>query len=70
MYLFTIQTEGKNLCRKVSELIIIGKLRLHQLSGIDSAEIIMPFTSDELENLLADNEPWQKNLCEYFSRDS
>ena len=34
---------------KVSELIIKGKLRLHQLAGIDPAEIIMAFTAEEIK---------------------
>ena len=49
----------------VSELIIKGKLRLHQLAGIDPAEIIMPFTTDEIKKLWKDNEPWQR-ACANF----
>ena len=50
---------------KVSELIIKGKLRLRQLAGIDPAEIIVPFTADEIKNLWEDIEPWQ-GACAIF----
>ena len=39
----------KTYVEKVSELIIKGKLRLRQLAGIDPAEIIVPFTADEIK---------------------
>ena len=48
----------KTYVEKISELIIIGKLRLPQLAGIDPAEIIVPFTTDEIKKLWEDNEPW------------
>ena len=35
---------------KVSELIIKGKLRLCLLAGIDPAETIVPFTTDEIKS--------------------
>ena len=41
----------KTYVEKVSELIIKGKLRLRQLAGIDPAEIIVPFTTDEIKKL-------------------
>ena len=44
---------------KISELIIKGKLRLCQLAGKDSAEIIVPFTTDEIKKVWEDNKPWQ-----------
>ena len=55
----------KTYVEKVSELIIKGKLRLHQLAGIDSAEIIVPFTTGEIKKLWEDNEPW-KRACANF----
>ena len=39
----------KTYVEKVSELIIKGKLRLRQLAGIGPAEIIVPFTVDEIK---------------------
>ena len=53
------------MCEKVSELIIKGKLRLHQLAGIDPAEIKVSFTNDEIKKLWEDNEPWQR-ACANF----
>ena len=51
---------------KVFELIIKGKLRLCLLAGIDPAEIIVPFTTDEIKKKLWDeNEPWQR-ACAFF----
>ena len=47
----------KTYVEKVSELIIQGKLRLRQLAGIDPAEIIVPFTTEEIRKLWEDNEP-------------
>ena len=41
----------KTYVEKVSELIIEGKLRLRQLAGIDPAEIIVPFTTEEIKKL-------------------
>ena len=41
----------KTYVEKVSELIVKGKLRLRQLAGIDPAEIIVPFTADEIKKL-------------------
>ena len=50
---------------KVSELILKGKLRLHQLAGIDPAEIIVPFNNDEIDKLWEESEPWQR-ACSNF----
>ena len=50
---------------KVYELIIKGKLKLRQLAGKDLAEIIVPFTTDEIKKLWKDNEPW-KRACANF----
>ena len=53
--------------KKVSELIIQGKLRLHLLAGIDPAEIIVPFTADEIKKKLwEDNEPWQRACANFL----
>ena len=37
---------------KFFELVIQEKLRLCQLGAIDSAEIIVPFTSDEIKKII------------------
>lgn len=44
----------------ISELIIKGKLRLHQLAGIDPPEIIVPFTRGGIKKLWDDSEPRQR----------
>ena len=56
----------KTYVEKVSELIIKGKLRLRQLAGIDPAEIIVPFTADEIKKLWEDNEPWQRACANFL----
>ena len=40
-------------------------MRLHQLIGIDPAEIMVPFTTDEIKHLWEDNESWQR-ACANF----
>ena len=57
----------KTYVEKVSELIVKGKLRLHQLAGIETAAIIVPFTTDEIKNIWKDN--LGKNLVLIFMRD-
>ena len=54
---------------EVSELILKGKLKLHQLAGIDPAEIIVPFNNDEIEKLWEESEPWQTACSKFFGRD-
>ena len=53
MDLFTTQTtqkkKNKTYVEKVSVLIINGILRICQLAVIDPAEIIVPFTTDEIK---------------------
>ena len=56
----------KTYVEKVSELIIKGKLRLHQLAGIDPAEIIVPFTTEEIRKLWEYNEPWQRACANFL----
>ena len=56
----------KTYVKKVFELIIKGKLRLCQLAGIDPAEIIVPFTADEIKKLWEDNEPWQRDCANFL----
>ena len=53
---------------KVSELIIKGKLRLCLLADIDPAEIIMPFTTEEIKKLWEDNEPWQRVCVNFWEK--
>ncbi|MGE9714897.1 hypothetical protein ACQP3F_24940 [Escherichia coli] len=50
----------KTYIEKISDLILKGKLRLHQLTGKDPAEIIVPLTSEEISSLWKDNEYWQR----------
>ena len=40
-------------------------MRLCQLAGIEPAEIIIPFTIDEIKQLWEDNESWQR-VCDKF----
>ena len=40
----------------VSNLMLKGKLRLHQLVGIGPVEIVVPPTNDEIEMLWAENQ--------------
>ena len=51
---------------KVSELLIKGKLRLHQLTSVDPAECIVPFIVDEIKRLWKDNGPWQRACDNFF----
>ena len=51
---------------KFSELIIKWKLRLHQLAGRDTAEIIVLFTNDEINKLLEESEPWQRTCTNFL----
>ncbi|KAL6091746.1 hypothetical protein STEG23_010248 [Scotinomys teguina] len=50
---------------KISDLIHKGKLRLHQLTGMDPAEIVVPSTNEEVSSLWKDNEYWQR-ACSNF----
>ena len=54
--------------KKVSELIIKGKLRLCQLAGIDPEEITVLFSTDEIKNLWEGNEPWQRACANSLRR--
>ena len=53
----------KTYVEKVSELIIKGKLRLHQLADIDPAEIIVLFTTDEIKKVMGRQWTMAKGLC-------
>ncbi|KAL6082707.1 hypothetical protein STEG23_019019 [Scotinomys teguina] len=55
----------KTYVEKISALILKGKLRLHQLAGIDPAEIVVPLTKEDIEKLWAESEPWQR-ACSNF----
>ena len=65
--LYKPSKKNKSYVEKVSELIIKRKLRLHQLAGIETAAIIVPFTTDEIKNIWKDN--LGKNLVLIFMRD-
>ena len=70
-WIFLPHTPSKKLktyVENISELIIKGKLRLRQLTGIDPAEIIVPFTTEERRKLWEDNKPWQRTCANFFGR--
>jgi hypothetical protein len=46
----------KTYIEKISELIIKCRIRLHQLSGRDMAEIVVPLTNAEIMPLWVINE--------------
>ena len=48
----------KSYVEKVSELIRKAKMRLHQLAGIDPAEIVVPFTNVEIASLWGEDKQW------------
>ena len=50
----------------VTGKIIKEKLRLRQLAGIDPAEIIVLFTTDEIKKLWEDNESWQRACAKFL----
>ena len=56
----------KSYVEKVSELIRKAKTRLHQLAGIDPAEIVVPFTNVEMSSIWEENKHWQKALNNFF----
>lgn len=53
----------KTSVEKVSEVIIKGKSRLCQLAERDPAEIIVPFTSDEIKKKYGKTMKPGKELC-------
>ncbi|KAL6061548.1 hypothetical protein STEG23_000991, partial [Scotinomys teguina] len=56
----------KTYVEKISDLILKGKLRLHQLAGIDPAEIVVPLTKEDIEKLWAESEPWQRTCSNFL----
>ena len=57
----------KTYVENISELIIQGKFRYCQFSGIDTAEILVPFNNDEFGRLLEESKPWQR-VCSILKR--
>ncbi|KAL6030268.1 hypothetical protein STEG23_031665, partial [Scotinomys teguina] len=55
----------KTYIEKISDLIHKSKLRLHQLTGTDPAEIVVPLTNEQVSSLWKDNEYWQR-ACNNF----
>lgn len=47
-------------------MILNGKLRFHQLVGIDKAEIVIPFSNDEIDLLWTQNEHWQRECSNFL----
>lgn len=58
----------RNVCGKGLWVNSKGKLRLHQVAGIDSVEIVVPFNKGEIDKLWAENYPVQE-LAVIFGRD-
>ena len=48
----------ENIYRNISEMIMKGKLRFHQLSEIDLVEIMVPFTNVEISSIWAEDKQW------------
>ena len=50
----------KTYIEKISDLVLKGKLRLHQLTGKDPAEIIVPLTNEEISSshIVSDEKQW------------
>lgn len=49
-------------------MILKGKWRLCQLAGIDTAEMVTPFTNDEIDSLWAEHECWQITQSNFLER--
>jgi hypothetical protein len=45
---------------KISELILKVRIRLHQLTETDPAELVVPLTNVETLSLLVINKDWQR----------
>lgn len=63
MDIFTTQT--KIYIEKFSEMGLKGKTRLWQLTGIDTAEILVPVSNPEISSLWSQNNHC-KRLHNYF----
>ena len=50
-WIFLPHKQSKSYVEKISELILKEKLRLYQIAETDPAEIVVPFTNDEIEKL-------------------
>lgn len=67
MDIFTTQSKNlKTYTEKVSELILKEKLRLRQLAGIYSSEIVVPFANVEIFSLWAENRHWQRDSSNFL----
>ena len=62
MDIFSTQESKRTITyiEKVSKSILKRKRRLHQLSGVDPAETVGPFTNAEIASLWAQDEHWQR----------
>lgn len=49
-------------------MILKGKLKLSQLAGLDSAEIVVSFTNNEIDELWKESEPWQRACSNFLER--
>lgn len=65
-WIFSLHQQSETLktyVEKVSDLILKGKLRLHQLTGIDPSR---PLTNEEISSLWAENEYWQRACSDFW----
>ena len=66
---FTTQSKVlKIYVEKVSELILKESLRLHQLEGIDQAEIVVPFTNSEISSPWDRKKHWPRAFSNFWER--
>ena len=54
---------------KFSELILKEKLRLHQSAGIELAEIVVSFNSDETDKFWEESEPWKRAYGNFLKKE-
>lgn len=68
-WIFLPHEQNKKLkhTEKISDLILKGRLKLHPLTQIDPAEIIVHLTNEEISYLWKDNEYWPR-ACSNFLR--
>ena len=62
-WIFLLYKQSKKLkthMEKISELILKVRIRLHQLTETDPAELVVPLTNVETLSLLVINKDWQR----------
>ena len=58
----------KTYIEKISELIIKGRIRFHQMSGTKLAEIVVTLTNAEIISSWVINEDWQEFVATIWVR--